>query len=312
MSVGNVVFYFLMGLGPIVALSSSSWVVCWAGVELSFLGLIPLLLGSKDKDSSLGKEACMKYFCIQAVGSGLLMWGGIMMFLIPNSFVMVSQFFFMFGLLVKLGMFPAHFWVLGVVGLLDWAPLFFVLTWQKIAPFLFLMNLIENNIWLQDVLLLMGGLSAVVGAVIGLNQTKLAPMLGASSITHTGWAAVAVVYGNFWIYYVCYFCSLLLLLLNISGSDKFMSGFLLLGLAGLPPFFMFAAKWSVMSAVLSMCGEWWVLGLPLFGSTLSLFFYLKFFYSFYLETSSEENVFSTFFAFASIVGVIGTFYIVGF
>ena len=312
MSVGNIVFYFLIALGPVVALSSSSWVVCWAGVELRFLGLIPLLIGTKVKDRRLGKEASIKYFCVQAVGRGLLIWGGIIIFLFPGGPGIISQFIFMFGLLVKLGIFPVHFWVPGVVGLFDWLPLFLVLTWQKIAPFLFLINLVENNVWLEDSLLLLGGLRAVVGAIIGLNQTKVGPILGASSITHTGWVAVAAVYGSFWVYYISYFLSLLLLLHSIRVLDKFISGVLVLRLRGLPPFLMFLGKWRVIKSVLFLRGEWWVLGLPLFGSALRLFFYLKFFYSFYLEVASEERDTLGVFAFFRILVTIGAFFIAGF
>ena len=60
-----------------------------------------------------------------------------------------------------------------------------------------LINLIERLPEFHGLVFTLGGLSAIVGATIGLNQTKIAPILGASSITHRGWVAVGAVSGGF-------------------------------------------------------------------------------------------------------------------
>nr|WIS40140.1 NADH dehydrogenase subunit 2 [Facelina auriculata] len=291
MSTGNFLFYLLMVLGPTVAVSSSSWLISWVGIELAFLGLIPLLVSDGKSLPSLSSESALKYFCIQAAGSGILMCGGVMKFMVP--FLMSnfsSNIIFLAGLGLKLGIFPFHFWVPSVVAGLGWYPMFLILTWQKIAPFMFMMNLVESVPSLSGLVFILGGLSAIVGALIGLNQTKLAPMLGASSITHSGWVAVGAVCGGFWIYFLIYFGSLMLLIIALGKQRVFMAGLLTLSLSGLPPFVMFIGKWSILKHALSLSEHWWFISLPLFGSIMSLFFYLKFFYSFYLE--SEESFLS--------------------
>nr|YP_010874768.1 NADH dehydrogenase subunit 2 [Facelina bostoniensis]WGV42890.1 NADH dehydrogenase subunit 2 [Facelina bostoniensis] len=291
MSTGNFLFYLLMILGPTVAVSSSSWVVSWVGIELAFLGLIPFLVSDGKSLPSLSSESTLKYFCIQAAGSGILMCGGVMKFMIPflmGSFS--SNIVFLVGLGLKLGIFPFHFWVPSVVAGLKWYPMLMILTWQKVAPFMFMMNLVESVPSLSSLVFTLGGLSAIVGALMGLNQTKLAPMLGASSITHSGWVSIGAVCGGFWIYFLIYIGSLLLLMVALSSQRVFMAGLLTLALSGLPPFVMFIGKWSILKQALSLSGYWWFISLPLLGSVMSLFFYLKFFYSFYLE--SEESLLS--------------------
>lgn len=89
--------------------------MCWAGVELRFLGLIPLIF-SNNKYISLTKESRIKYFCIQAVGRALLFYGGLTSFSLMGNVVVII---FLVSLFIKLGVFPIHFWVPRVVSGLD-------------------------------------------------------------------------------------------------------------------------------------------------------------------------------------------------
>nr|YP_010853521.1 NADH dehydrogenase subunit 2 [Tritoniopsis elegans]WGM82647.1 NADH dehydrogenase subunit 2 [Tritoniopsis elegans] len=308
MSSGNFLFCLLMLLGPMVAVSSSNWLVCWVGVELSFLGLMPLLI-SENSFFSLSKESSMKYFCVQAMGSGLLFCGGLLMFMLPLNLGILPECIFAFSLVVKLGIFPLHFWVPSVVSGLGWLPMLLMLTWQKLPPFLFMINLLENCCWLGELMLILGGLSAVVGATIGLNQTKLAPMLGASSITHSGWVLIGVVYGSLWVYFLIYCFSFLVLICFLLWEESLFSGLSVLSLSGLPPFVMFLGKWSVLKSALGMSYSYWFLVLPLIGSIMSLFFYLKFFYSFYLEGDSKDGFKAGFFGALSILVFVGVGYV---
>ena len=290
MSTGNFLFYCLILIGPGVAISSSNWVICWVGIELSFLGLIPLLVRDGKGLPMLRRESTLKYFCIQAAGSGLLMFGGIIKFMMPlymGSFG--SNLIFLCGLRLKLGIFPFHFWVPGVVSGLGWYSMFLILTWQKIAPFILLMNLLSTSSDLHGLVFSLGGIRAIVGARIGLNQTKIAPILGASSITHRGWVAIGAVCGRFWVYFIIYCLSLGLLFIFLSKDLEFSSRLIVLSLRGLPPFVIFLGKWRVLKAALGLRSYWWFVGLPLFGSIMRLFFYLKFFYSFYLESNETLN-----------------------
>nr|YP_009378968.1 NADH dehydrogenase subunit 2 [Nembrotha kubaryana]ARI43834.1 NADH dehydrogenase subunit 2 [Nembrotha kubaryana] len=270
-------------MGPLVSLSSSNWLICWVGMELSFLGAIPLML-SDSGFLSMSKESVMKYFCIQALGSGLLLVGGIMYYMSPGNF-WLGEFFFMGGLFTKLGVFPMHFWVPGVTAGLNWFPMFVMLAWQKLPPFAFLINLLEGSEWMKTVLLVFGGLSSLFGGLIGINQTSVRAMLGSSSIVHTGWACMGAVSGGLWTYYFIYCVSFFVLVMLFLLSEELIAGFSLLSLSGLPPFISFAGKWVVLKNLLFGDFGYIFLVLPIVGALLSLFFYLKFFYSFYLKWS---------------------------
>lgn len=94
---------------------------------------------------SLRKESAIKYFCVQAIGRGLLLCGGVLLYILPLELGILPECIFAFSLVVKLGVFPIHFWVPRVVSGLGWLPMFLMLTWQKVAPFLFIVNLVESS-----------------------------------------------------------------------------------------------------------------------------------------------------------------------
>ena len=75
-----------------------------------------------EKGGSLETEAAVKYFLIQAVGSAFFLLG---ILGLSNNYrlweysfggVVFSFSFLMFGVVMKLGRAPLHFWVPGVVG----------------------------------------------------------------------------------------------------------------------------------------------------------------------------------------------------
>nr|YP_010831220.1 NADH dehydrogenase subunit 2 [Elysia viridis]WFF64244.1 NADH dehydrogenase subunit 2 [Elysia viridis] len=286
MSSANLLFLSLLFLGPLVSVSSNNWIICWAGVELSFLGLIPLLFLA-NKYASLTKESAMKYFCIQALGSALLFYSGLMVFSDLGSdftnILLVTSIF------IKLGVFPMHFWVPSVAAGLDWVPLFLILTVQKIAPFAFLtliVSTLESDLLM--LLAIMGGVTSIVGALLGNNQTDLRSMLGCSSVAHSGWLILGCLTGYFWGYFFIYCLSLFLVFIFLNNSESNMeTGMGVLSLSGLPPFFMFLGKWGILKSTLESSFPTWMISFFLLGAIISLGFYLKFSYSFVLNSSNS-------------------------
>nr|YP_002791184.1 NADH dehydrogenase subunit 2 [Ascobulla fragilis]ACE62813.1 NADH dehydrogenase subunit 2 [Ascobulla fragilis] len=288
-SSANVLFVLLMILGPLVSVSSSNWIVCWAGMELSFLGLIPLFFVG-NKFISFNKESALKYFCIQAVGSALLLIAGLGFFDMYNGGFMTGGLLIL-SLCIKLGVFPGHFWVPPVVSGLETMSCFLVLSIQKIPP----LGLLVKTLSLmpsgsQEFCLLLGGVSAVVGSLIGNNQTQVLPMIGASSITHTSWLMLGSVSGSLWVYFSLYCFVLGMTLMYLRWGWEMASCLSLLSLSGLPPFLMFSGKWSVIKAGIDSSISLFFLGLFLLGALFSLIFYLKFSYSFYLSLKNRAKL----------------------
>nr|YP_009460061.1 NADH dehydrogenase subunit 2 [Auriculastra duplicata]AUT77323.1 NADH dehydrogenase subunit 2 [Auriculastra duplicata] len=282
MGASNLLFSFFLVGGPLLSLSSSNWALCWAGMEVGFLGLLPLLfLGG----ASTSKESALKYFVIQALASALLFLTGAMVFFFQEESVWYVLGF-LAAIVLKLGVFPGHFWVTSVVFGLEWVSCCLILGPLKLPPLGFLSVFGEQQGLWQTGLLILAGVSAIVGAMLGNNQTNVRAMIGASSITHTSWLVLGAVVGGLWVYLGLYLVILFLALLFMWEGDDLGGALTVLSMSGLPPFIMFVAKFTVVSNLLFQPSLILYIVLPLASAVLSLVFYLKFSYSFYLKVKN--------------------------
>nr|UZH97751.1 NADH dehydrogenase subunit 2 [Platevindex mortoni] len=299
MATSNLFFFLMLIFGPLISVSASTWPVCWAGMEVGFLGLVPLLFMG---GISFSKEAALKYFCVQALASGMMFMGGCVLYTMYDASLLYALLFLV-GVCLKLALFPGHFWVAGVIFGLEWVSCCFILGPLKVAPLAFLaeFNVLmpSFNVWV----LVLASASALVGASLGNNQTNIRAMLGASSVAHGGWLAVASVYGGLWEYLGLYFVVLCLVLLHLWQGDKFCSALGVMSMSGLPPFLMFVAKLNVICSAMSVGNSYLWLVLPLVSAVLSLMFYLKFSYSLFLTTTRFSGQFSIFII--SILNFVG-------
>lgn len=282
LSLSSLLFSSLLFLGPVVSISSRRWIVCWAGVELRFLGFIPLIFFN-NKYLSTRKESTIKYFCVQSLGRALILYSGIIVFFnLRESF---NYILFILSIFIKLGIFPIHFWVPRVVAGIDYLSLFFLIRIQKVAPLTFL-NIIFSNGY-NDFYVGFGilrGLSSLIGAILGNNQTNIRSILGCSSIAHRGWLILGCMTSYLWGYFSIYCLTLLVsLFLLLNFNSRVVAGMGILSLRGIPPFPIFIGKWGVLKSSLECNFPFWLISFFLVSSVLSLIFYLKFSYSFILN-----------------------------
>lgn len=158
----------------------------WVGLELNLMSFLPLVVyvgGFQEV------EGAVKYFLVQAFGSGLFLLGGFYSYYVSGfwslSFLFGFSWFFSFlGLCVKLGLFPFHFWIPSVMGGMSWFGCAILASWQKLAPFFLLVWLLSDVLF--DFVLFCGLFSSVVGGLGGINQSHLRLLMSYSSINHLG------------------------------------------------------------------------------------------------------------------------------
>nr|YP_005351161.1 NADH dehydrogenase subunit 2 [Tegula brunnea]AFB78111.1 NADH dehydrogenase subunit 2 [Tegula brunnea] len=306
-------FIFVFIFGSIMSLSSVHWMGIWLGLEINLIGFIPILVyGGITQETESG----MKYFVIQALGSGMLMMGSLVSFntlftweslgsgdLIGLSIVAI-------GMMLKLGSFPFHFWLPSVMAGVSWFSCLVLTTWQKLAPMFLLSSIVEKawtlSSWVSSSLVFIAGMASIVGGIGGLNQTQIRALLAYSSIGHVGWMILCCVIGQsvlktyFLIYFIISICTFLVLWCSesslfsqassLAGESSSKSNmyliFMLLSLGGMPPLLGFVGKWM---AIWFCCKEFWPLsvGLLLVGSLISLSYYLSLLFSIFLFSGVE-------------------------
>lgn len=180
-------FLTTLGLGTVIAFTSSHWLLVWVGLEINTLAIIPLIAQHHHPRST---EAATKYFLIQATAAATILFAGttnawltgqwdISTTTHPFPLIIVTL-----ALSLKLGLAPLHTWLPEVLQGLSINTGLILATWQKLAPLAILIQLQPGP---SHLIIILGITSTLIGGWGGLNQTQLRKILAYSSISHLGW-----------------------------------------------------------------------------------------------------------------------------
>nr|YP_010956472.1 NADH dehydrogenase subunit 2 [Gephyroberyx darwinii]WMY89565.1 NADH dehydrogenase subunit 2 [Gephyroberyx darwinii] len=286
-----------LGLGTTITFSSSHWLLAWMGLEINTLAIIPLMA---QHHHPRAVEATTKYFLTQATAAAMILFASttnawmtgqwdIQQLTHPLSTTAITL-----ALALKLGLAPMHFWLPEVLQGLDLVTGLILSTWQKLAPFALMVQIQSTN---QEVLIMLGLTSMLVGGWGGLNQTQLRKLLAYSSIAHLGWMVIVVQFLPsltllaLFTYFIMTFSTFIVFKLNSSTNINALATswakapaltaivpLALLSLGGLPPLTGFAPKWLILQELTKQ-------ELPLtatlaaLSALLSLYFYLRLSYA---------------------------------
>nr|YP_006576420.1 NADH dehydrogenase subunit 2 [Semele scabra]AEV94314.1 NADH dehydrogenase subunit 2 [Semele scabra] len=289
--------FSLLSLGGVIFVVFSSGLIgVWVSLELSFFGFLPILNGSTVAEN----EGGVKYFIVQGVGSAVMLVGFLLMvgdrFLFFNNFGVgvVVDLMVVSGFMIKLGVFPFHFWFPSVMSVSSWFSCFWLSVTQKVGPFWGLSGLGLSAVLMNSVVWFLV-LTSIVGAFGGLAQVQFRPLLAYSSLGQAGWMGLISVL-DAWVFvlYMSLYSVLLgglLSCLNATSSYKVVdmpgwsgsrglyfwvfSGSFFISLGGLPPMAGSALKLvGVMTILASFPGA---LVFLIFSSMVSLYYYLSIF-----------------------------------
>nr|YP_004935244.1 NADH dehydrogenase subunit 2 [Arachnocampa flava]AET13069.1 NADH dehydrogenase subunit 2 [Arachnocampa flava] len=331
-NISKLIFFFMLMIGSLIAISANSWFSIWMGLEINLLSFIPLMIKSNNLMSS---EAALKYFLIQTFASIILLFSVILYIFINN--IMFNLFkneilmMIWLSLLFKMGSAPFHFWFPNVMEGISWFNALILMTWQKIAPMIILSYSIMNNFLMIFIIL-----SSIFGSLSGLNQTSLRKIMAFSSINHMSWMLLTIIFNEtLWLFYLLSyfflsFCLIFIFHINqmfylnqlfnmvyIPFWFKFFFMINLLSLGGLPPFFGFLPKWFVINMMI-LNNQYFIILILIFMSLITLFFYLRICYSSFMINYENMNFNYNFFnknfmmnftMILSLFSIFGLFYV---
>nr|YP_010360167.1 NADH dehydrogenase subunit 2 [Rhinogobius davidi]UNQ32251.1 NADH dehydrogenase subunit 2 [Rhinogobius davidi] len=303
--------FFGLALGTGITATSSHWLLAWMGLEINTLAIIPLMAREHHPRAI---EATTKYFLTQATAAATLLFASItnawmtgqwdiqlMTHPIPTTMIIIA-------LALKLGLAPLHTWLPEVLQGLTLTTGLILSTWQKLAPFILLLQIPTAN---QELLVFLGLTSTLVGGWGGLNQTQLRKILAYSSIAHLGWMIIIIQFAPsltllaLMTYLLMTSSAFLALKFNDSTNINSLTmswtkspiivasaPLLLLSLGGLPPMTGFLPKWLILQELTKQ-------QLPLTATIaaltalLSLYFYLRLSYAMTLTIAPNNLAGST-------------------
>nr|UCX58909.1 NADH dehydrogenase subunit 2 [Crenicichla cf. saxatilis LP-2021] len=295
-----------LGLGTSITISSSHWLLAWMGLELNTLAIIPLMA---QHHHPRAVEAATKYFLTQAAAAATLLFASTynawltgqwdiyhMSSPVPTTLITLALAF-------KIGLAPLHAWLPEVLQGLDYTTGLIMSTWQKIAPFILLLQIQPGN---SNIMIFLGLSSTLVGGWGGLNQTQLRKILAYSSIAHLGWMILILQFSPplsllALLTYFLMTASVFLTFkmnkaLNINSLSTSwaktpiltaLSPLILLSLGGLPPLTGFMPKWLILQ---ELTKQDLILTATIAALTalLSLYFYLRLSYALALTLSPNN------------------------
>nr|WAQ15616.1 NADH dehydrogenase subunit 2 [Hypseleotris sp. e MM-2022] len=300
------ILLFGLGLGTTITFASSHWLLAWMGLEINTLAIIPLMA---QQHHPRAIEATTKYFLTQATAAATLLFASItnawltgqwdiQQMVHPLPLTMITL-----ALALKIGLAPLHTWLPEVLQGLDLTTGLILSTWQKIAPFILLLQISKTD---QTMLIILALISTLVGGWGGLNQTQLRKILAYSSIAHLGWMMLIIQFAPsltllaLILYFVMTFSAFLTFKINNATTINTlasswaktplitaMAPMILLSLGGLPPLTGFMPKWLILQEMTKqdLAPTATIAALT---ALLSLYFYLRLSYALTLTMSPNS------------------------
>ena len=240
-TVGSITLIFR---GLLIALSASSFLGIWFGIELNILGFL-ILIFTTEKSKS---QRIVEYFVLQAFSRMMLVAG---VTLTSRGILRpISQPIIIISLVIKAGLPPGHLWFITLFKQLSRFNVLFLRTIQKLIPF-FLLRKMEFDYWVK--LILVG---TVIIRIIVLRVGRFIRVLAYSSVFRGAWCAVVTIKIELVFLFIrVYFLNLIVVLkgLNVDHLRQIGLGIQqlvlkviclvgILSLSGFPPFSGFFTK----------------------------------------------------------------------
>lgn len=235
--------------------------------------------------------------------------------------LLLGLVFVIVGMSFKLGAVPFHMWLPDVYEGAPTAVTLFLGSVPKLAAFALFMRLLVEGlgaahvVW-QPVIVALALLSMIIGSIVAIAQSSLKRMLAYSTIAHVGFLLMGILAGTEQGYEAAMFYTItyvimaaagfgMILLLARAGfeADQLsdfaglnrrspwfaaMMMFVMFGLAGVPPFIGFYAKFAVIWAALD-AGFLWLAVAAVVLSVISAFYYLRVVKIMYFDEPARQD-----------------------
>lgn len=282
----KILFFFILIIRTLLIISSTSWLRAWIALEINLISFIAFILINKKSNLI---EASIIYFISQSLASIIFLLSILINTLIlktsQQNLIWTSKILLL-ALIIKIGAAPLHFWLPLTIEGISWINNYLLITWQKLGPIILVSY--NVNFWLSIFIII----SAITGAIGGLNQSSIKKLISFSSINQIRWFLLALSYKKaLWnIYLFFYFFVLInVILIFITFNLNFINQIYLLNynkiilififisilsIGGLPPFLGFFPKILIIIRL----SNYLLILLIILRTLITLYYYLRLIY----------------------------------
>ncbi|GGE05140.1 NADH-quinone oxidoreductase subunit N [Marinithermofilum abyssi] len=331
-------------LGAMIMTSSADLITLFVGLEL--LSISSYILAGIHRERYASNEAAWKYVVQGGVASAFILYGMSFVYGLTGStnlytiqqrlveayqtgydaFVLLSLFLMLLGFGFKIASAPFHMWVPDVYQGAPTPVTSFLAVVSKTAAFALVLRIVlvgyiflyQMQIWQQvvePVLLVLAGLSMVIGNTAALHQTDTKRLLAYSSVAHAGYLLVplstlgAVLFESTFYYLIAYLVMTMgaftvAALLEREAGHGNISGFaglsrrspgtaaamtvFLLSLAGIPVTAGFFGKFYILMNALST-QHFWIAGIMVGTTVISYYYYFGIIRQMYFRPPASKD-----------------------
>ena len=339
-------------IGGVLMTSFNNLLMLFLGIEI--LSLSMYILAGSNKRGLLSNEAALKYFLMGSFATGFLLFGIALIYGATASFdiekigafissgslshswmLSIGVLLIMVAMAFKVSAVPFHLWAPDVYQGSPTVITAYMSTVVKTAAFAAFFRLFLHafssigEVW-QTTLMILSGLTILVGNITAVYQNNVKRMLAYSSIAHAGYMLLAIVSMNetassaLLFYTIAYTFSsiasftILLLVSNATGSDSIESFYglskrspflaimtvvAMLSLAGIPPTAGFFAKYYIFISAMQN-GLTYLVLLAVLGSLIGVYYYFRVIIAMFREGPVEKMQIGANFKFVLVVAGI--------
>ena len=179
------VFFIWVVGGIIGALFRKRIIGVWYIMECIFIGAMVIISGGSIEE----QERAIKYYVFQIIGSLLMFLRFVVIFCGEFFSIGLAYWLFCWGVIMKLGLFPFHFWVTSVIGLCSWGR-FFVIGWLQKIPALWIIIMFGVPFEYSGIFEVSVWITVFIGALGGIGILQYRVLLAFSSLVQTGWFVI--------------------------------------------------------------------------------------------------------------------------
>lgn len=247
---------------------------------LRFLGIVCL----KSINQKFGAVA--RYFLIQVLASSLLLVS--LLFISDREWSFnINIFFFNLSLMIKIGLFPFHFWVIRLIPYIRWVGIYLLSSVQKIIPILIL----RWSLYL-DYLVIVSVITILISIYKRIGLTSIKIIFRYSILSHTAWICIVLINLDWWLFYFIFYSFIFLMVCLfhrhiiiddfrdltiiklISPKLFYIYVITIISFIGIPPLLGFTIKWIIMIRIVNLY-SYFVMLFVVGCSVVHLFYYIK-------------------------------------
>lgn len=270
----------------LIIISLDNFFAYWVIIELRTLVFIGVSYSSFKNNFRI----LLVFFIIQTISA----------FRLLLFFIASSALGFTFSLLIKLAMFPYHFWYFSLVPSFPNFALFFSMTIFKIPSIYILRSF--SHLLSYEILFLSSILTIMVGGFIMVFRNDLRLIVVGSSIANNTWFVFSQLSRRFIfiLYFSLYYIFLYMVFTKFSNLFSFSSQntyfmknylviFSLVTISGLPPFPLFYVKMLIVLQLISNLSLAFFIFVVILANVLVLLGYIKFIFNYMLNFYGNSN-----------------------